>query len=211
MATIVLADDHPLLLKGLADHLIEKGHQVLAQAADGKEALEALVKHQPDLALLDIEMPYFTGLQIAEACTDECPDTKFILLSYHDSPPFVYKAKELNVHGYIVKDDALRSIDQCIDSVLKGHRFYSKPLEKLDMDEAEDISSRINLLSATERKILRLVSQQKSTKNISEELFISTRTVEKHRSNIVAKLDLKGRAHELLEWAIKNKQYIDWE
>jgi len=209
MATIVLADDHPLLLKGLADLLREKGHEILAEAHDGQAALDALIDHQPEIALLDIEMPFFTGLEIAERCAEECPDTKFILLSYHDTPAFVLKAKQLNVHGYLMKDDALRSINECIRSVLMGQYFFSEPLRKLDMTEAKDIVAGIALLSKSERKILRYIANQFSTKEISEELFISRRTVEKHRSNIVAKLDLKGGAHKLLEWAIKNKEFIN--
>ena len=207
--TLIIADDHPLLLNGLAMYLQEKGHSILAKVTDGQTALEAIQKHQPKIALLDIEMPQLSGLQVAEKCKALELSTKIILLSYHKTAAYALKAKQLNIRGYLAKDDALKNIDQCINSVLNGHLFFSKPIEALNLSEAQSQFNAIGLLTSSEKKILLQIAEGKSTTQIAEVLFISKRTVEKHRSNSISKLDLKGKAHELTQWCVQNKKLLE--
>jgi DNA-binding NarL/FixJ family response regulator len=208
MLKIVIADDHPLLLEGLYNQLQNLGYTNLTKAVNGTEALRLIQEQQTDIAILDIEMPYLDGLSIAKYCKEEGSTTKFIILSYHKEPEFIAKAKNLNISGYILKEDALTEIQNCITAILKGKQYYSKVFDTLDLGNTKNTLDLLENLSPSEFKILKLIAQSHTSKDISEQLFISERTVEKHRSNIIIKLNLKGKTNSLFEWAIENKGFI---
>lgn len=208
MPNIVIADDHPLLLEGLYTQLITLGYTDVSKANDGNEAYRLIKENNPDIAILDIEMPFIDGLSIAKQYQKENYNTKFIILSYHQEPEFILKAKSLNIAGYILKEDAISEIELCLKTILGGKEYYSKVFQTKPVVNAENNLARIESLSPSELKILRLIAQNNSTKNIAEQLFISERTVEKHRSNIITKLNLKGKTNSLFEWTIENKAFI---
>lgn len=201
---IVLADDHAFLLQGLNDHLTSKGFQVVGQAEDGTQALKLITDLEPDLAILDIEMPYLSGFSIAEICKKQSLKTKIIILSFHKEPDFIEQAQRMGISGYILKEDATSEIIQCIESVLNGENYFSRVLTQ-DQETKDDKLGLVADLTPSERKILKLVSQKLSTQEIADQLFISDRTVEKHRSNIVSKLGLSGQSNSLTTWAIEHK------
>lgn len=201
---IVIADDHAFLLQGLNDHLTSSGFQVVGQAEDGTQALKLITDLEPDLAILDIEMPYLSGFSIAEMCKKQSLKTKIIILSFHKEPDFIEQAQRLGISGYILKEDATNEIIQCIESILRGESYFSRVLT-LDQEAKDDKLGLVADLTPSERKILKLVAQKLSTQEIADQLFISDRTVEKHRSNIVAKLGLSGQSNSLTTWAIENK------
>jgi DNA-binding NarL/FixJ family response regulator len=116
--------------------------------------------------------------------------------------------KNLNISGYILKEDALTEIQNCITAILKGKQYYSKVFDTLDLGNTKNTLDLLENLSPSEFKILKLIAQSHTSKDISEQLFISERTVEKHRSNIIIKLNLKGKTNSLFEWAIENKGFI---
>ncbi|PWH85156.1 response regulator transcription factor [Brumimicrobium oceani] len=208
MPRIVIADDHPLLLEGLYNHLIKLGYTNLSKAVDGSEALRLIQEEQADIAILDIEMPFMDGLSVAKHCQEQDSTTKFIILSYHKEPEFIVQAKSLNIAGYILKEDVLSEIANCIRTIIDGEQYYSKVFKILEEGKVKTSLNLLENLSPSELKILKLIAQSYSTRDISKQLFISERTVEKHRSNIIIKLNLKGKTNSLFAWAIKNKGVI---
>ena len=203
MPTIVLADDHPLLLEGLYNQLLNLGFDKLYKASNGETALQLIIEKNPDIAILDIEMPIIDGLSITKHC--ESSKTKFIILSYYKEAEFIARAKALNISGYILKEDTLIEIENCIDAILNGKEYYSSVFETINIKNANSTLDLLKTLSPSELKILKLIALGSSSKDISNQLFISERTVEKHRSNIILKLNLRGKTNSLFEWVIENK------
>lgn len=205
--TIIIADDHPILLKGLNDFLADLGYDILGTANDGLSALNLIIDFSPDLAILDMEMPKMTGLEIAERCRLGQLKTKIILLTLHKELYLYQQAKDLNLSGYILKDFALDDLSTAISKIMEGGQFFSEKIfEELKNDLIDKSESS---LTPSEIKILRLIAQGLATKEIAAMLFISERTVEKHRSNMIAKLNLEKKHNSLLIWAQKNKRIIN--
>ncbi|MDP5081169.1 MAG: response regulator transcription factor [Winogradskyella sp.] len=204
--TIVIADDHPLILKGLQDFLLEKGYNVLASAKNGKEALNLIRAHTPDIAILDIKMPFLSGLQIAEKCkTDKLP-TKIILITFEKDEKIYRIAKTLNIYGYVLKEFALEEIENCINSITKDKAYFSPELiAYLNVNKAPE---KLQSLTEAEKKILKLISESKTAKEIAEKLFISSRTVEKHKSHIRTKLVLGSKSEDLYLFAKENSEFL---
>ncbi len=211
--SVILADDHPLLLRGLSEIIEdEENFEIIGQAHNGEQALLLIEKNNPDIAVLDIDMPKLTGLEIAEKIKGKSITTKIVFLTMHNKEAIFNKAMNLGAYGYLMKDSALVEIIEALSAVIKGKRFISKSLTDLLIKRTTDQpidnpQTRIDVLTATELKILKLVSQNKSSKEIAEELSISTRTVETHRSNICTKLDLSG-TNSLLKFALENKELL---
>ena len=200
---IITADDHPLLLKGLNNFLIEKNYNIIDSGANGKEALELIVKLKPDIAILDIQMPYMTGLEVAKECKINNIKTKIILITFHKEKMLFQKANELNIFGYILKEFAIEEIENCIKSVSNDVPYFSPRIKDLlGINPYKD--SYLDLLTPSEKKILKLIAKDKTNKDIASLLFISHRTVEKHRSNIIQKLKLEHKTNSLLIWAKDN-------
>ena len=201
--TIITADDHPLLLKGLNDFLIEKKFNIIGSGINGKEAYDLIVKENPDIAILDIQMPLMTGLDIAKECKLNNINTKIILITFHKEKVLFQKANELNIFGYILKEFAIEEIETCIKSVTEGIPYFSPKIKSLlGINPYKD--SYFNNLTPSEKKILKLIAKDKTNKEIASLLFISYRTVEKHRSNIISKLKLEHKTNSLLKWAKDN-------
>lgn len=208
MLKLLIADDHPLLLEGLYNQLINVGYSNVFKASNGKEAYDLIRQEQPNIAILDIEMPFIDGLSIAQQCKKEGMKTSFIILTYHREPEFIIKAKSLNISGYILKEDALHEIENCLQAVINGENYYSKVFQFSEVAKAENTIELVKNLSPSEIKILKLIAENKSTTDIANMLFISERTVEKHRSNIIAKLELKSKPNVLQEWLLENKSLL---
>ncbi len=205
--SIIIADDHPLILKGLRDFLIEKNYNVEASANDGKTALSYIETIKPDLAILDIQMPFYTGLEIAQKCIDLNYKTKIILITFEKSEKIYNEAKRLNVYGYVLKEFALAEIELCIDSVIINKPYFSPEL--IEYIQPIIIPEKIELLTKVEKKVLHLIAQNNTAKQIGNLLFISDRTVEKHKSNIRNKLHLKSKSESLFLFAKENESFLE--
>ncbi|RED95590.1 response regulator [Marinoscillum furvescens] len=205
---IVTADDHPLLLQGLNDTLTRRGYELAGTANNGTEALQLILDKQPEIAILDIEMPYLTGLDIAEICLERGLTTKIIILSYHKEVAFIHKAQRLNLSGYLLKEDTTTEISTCIEALLNGETYYSPAIAQSTMEQSSEIQKMLDLLTPSEKKILKMIAESHSTEAIAELLHVSIRTIEKHRSNIIRKLDLNGQTHTLSIWAHEQKGVI---
>lgn len=205
--SIIIADDHPLLLKGLSNFLIEKGYNLVGSGIDGREAYNLIAKLQPDIAILDIQMPFMSGIEIARKCNTNNLNTKIVLITFHKEKDLYRQAKELNIYGYILKEFALDEIENCIYTVSEGQSYFSPKIREL-LDEPSSKDDVLKLLTPSERKILKLIARDKTNKEIASMLFISHRTVEKHRSNIITKLDLQHKTNSLLIWAKEHQDRL---
>lgn len=206
--TLLVADDHPMLLKGLVDELKNHNYNVVETANNGAQALEKIIEFKPSIALLDVEMPLLTGFEVIQKCKEKEVDTKFIILTSHKEKGFVLKAKQLNIMGYILKDEPFVEVQNCIQSVSKGKAYFSKVFNSVLDQEVSPQLQKIKFLSPSERIIIRLMAQGLTSKEISEKLFVSVRTVEKHRSNIISKLGLPKGIDALTNWVQDNREII---
>ncbi len=196
---IVIADDHPLLLSGLKLVIrSETSIDLVGEAADGKKALEIIQKKQPDIAILDYDMPGLNGLEVLKDIQQSGLDVKVIFLTMNNDSKVFKEAVSLGVKGYLLKDSIEDEIIEAINEVYSGGAFISPELSKylvIGRSDSDSISSRIEnweQLTPTEIKVLKLVAENKGTKEIAGELFISKRTVDRHRENICRKLDIHG-------------------
>ncbi len=207
--SIIIADDHPIMLNGLQQELQQAGYNVLATATNGTSALEVINLHQPNIAFLDIEMPFLNGFEVVKRLKDLQSKTLFIMMSYHKEKGFVVQAKNIGVNGYLLKEDSIEDIELCISEVVKGNIFYSKSFEDNFELLVDEELRKINLLTSSERTIIRLIANQKTSLEICEILSISKRTVEKHRTNIISKLDLKSKNDTLSTWIKSHKEIVN--
>lgn len=207
--SIIIADDHPLMLRGLNDFLKSKGYNIVGSAVNGNKAYNLIVKHKPDIAILDIRMPFKTGLEVAEECYKNNLATKIILITFDKGEDLYDKAKELNVFGYILKEFAIEEIETCIAHVEMNEAYFSEEIANyLNKSIAISNTDILKSLTRSEKKIILLIADGKDSIQIAKELNISNRTVEKHRSNIVNKLGLDRKPSTLSVWANLNKNII---
>lgn len=211
---VLVADDHPLMRKGLVTVLEEENNFfTIEQAEDGEEAYNKLVKNKFDVVTLDIKMPLMSGLEIARKLKEDKIGTKIIFLTMYKNENMFNEAMDAGANGYVLKENAATDIIDGIKEVMRGGYFISpliseylikrgNRVNKLDLD----IPS-IKLLTKSERKILKLISEDKTTTTIAEELFVSPKTVQNHRNNISKKLNLRG-THSLIKFAIQNKELL---
>uniref|UniRef100_A0A832DI05 Response regulator transcription factor n=1 Tax=Ignavibacterium album TaxID=591197 RepID=A0A832DI05_9BACT len=214
MITIIIADDHPLMRSGVKGVLQTNPQiQIIAEAQDGENALKLIQKHHPDIALIDVEMPKMTGLEIARRAAEEKLKTKIIFLTMHKDEDMFNEAMNAGVFGYVLKENAVEEVLESVKTVAEGEYYISplisgylvKRLNKQNEFAAQQPS--IYDLTKAERAILKLISDEKTTQQIADELHISYKTVENHRNNISKKLKLSG-THSLVKFAIKNKEKI---
>ena len=207
--SIVIADDHPLMLRGLTDFLTSKNFNIIGSAQDGNTAYNLIVKHKPDIAILDIRMPHKTGLEIAEACQKNGLKTKIILITFDKEEELFDKAKELNVYGYILKEFAVEEIETCIKIAIQNKPYFSAEITNyLNTKSIGHKTDCLDILTKSELKIVKLISENKTSQEIADELSISIKTVHKHRSHIVAKLELDNKPTSLSIWANLNKDFF---
>jgi two-component system nitrate/nitrite response regulator NarL len=207
--SILVADDHPILLKGLIEELKGFNYNVVGGAENGVKALDVIINLKPDVAILDIEMPFLSGLEVIQKCREQQLSTLFIILTSHKEKGLILQTKELKIMGYLLKEEPFQEVHKCIQSILKGVPYYSKTFKDVLNNEVSPELEKIKYLTPSERTILRLVGKGKSSKEIGEQLSISFRTVEKHRANIISKLDLPPHIDALTSWATETIDLID--
>lgn len=205
-ASIIIADDHPLVLKGLTDFLKEKDYNLVGSAVNGKDAFEMIKTLRPEIAILDIQMPFLTGLEIAEQCKNLNLPTKLILITFEKDETIYNQAKELEIYGYILKEFALIEIENCIAAVLDGNCYFSPEL--MAYLEIREPPKKLDLLTPMEMEVLKYIALNKTAKEIGNILFISSRTVEKHKSHIIRKLELESKGGSLALFAKENEAFL---
>ncbi len=206
--SILVADDHPMLLKGLVEELNSFNYNIVFSVDNGAQALNDIKNLKPNVAILDIEMPLLSGFEVIQKCTEEGLETKFIILTSHKEKAYILKAQNLNIQGYILKDEPSIELHKCIQAVVKGESYFSSEFEDVKQNEISPEIEKLKYLSPSERTIVRLIAKGHVSKDIAEVLTISVRTVEKHRSNIIKKLDLTNEMDALSNWAQEHKDLI---
>ncbi|QOR67826.1 response regulator transcription factor [Cytobacillus suaedae] len=187
MIRLFIAEDQRMLLSALGSLLdFEEDMKVIGQAQDGESALESILTLGPDVCLMDIEMPKKTGLDVAEELARLSHHTKIIFLTTFARPGYFERAIKSGVHGYLLKDGSIEELADAIRSVVGGKRVFSPELTFEVIREENPLTSR-------EQEILRLAAEGKTTKEITESLFLSTGTVRNYISEIIQKLDAKNR------------------
>lgn len=201
---ILIADDHPFTLQGTKSFVESYNHTVIDACSNGISALNLIHLHSPDVAILDINMPGLDGLDVAKKIKEGKLKTKVILLTMHKEMTIYKKAKEYNIYGYILKEHAHTELEKCLQEVEKGRCYVSQFLQDDLIVDLGNGNDQLSKLSLTERKIVERIAQQKTSKQIAEMLFLSEKTVEGHRTNIIEKLGLPKEKNTLLVWAIQN-------
>jgi DNA-binding NarL/FixJ family response regulator len=212
--TIVLADDHPIVRRGLRETIEEDPRlRIVAEANNGSEALEAIEKFTPKVAVLDVDMPVMNGFETIRQIRSRKLKTEIVFLTMHRDEDLFNEAIDLGAKGFVLKDSALSDIVECIKTVALSEHYTSHSLTTFLINRsrrairlAENQPS-INDLTPAERRVLKLIAENLTSKEIREELCISLRTVEKHRSNICEKLGLTG-SHSLFKFALQNKSTL---
>jgi DNA-binding NarL/FixJ family response regulator len=206
---VLLADDHKIVRDGLRV-LIERCHdmQVIAEAEDGRKALQLARKHKPDVVIMDISMPDLNGIDATRQILEEVPGTKVIALSMHSDKQFVDGMLRAGAVGYLLKDCAADELIQCIRIVLSGRICLSPGITGFLVNEylhptRDEVLAPRTELSVREREVLQLIAEGRSTKDIANSLHISIKTVETHRKNIMEKANLHSVA-ELTKYAIRH-------
>jgi DNA-binding NarL/FixJ family response regulator len=203
-ARVILADDHLMVRQSLRALLEREGFIVLGEAADGQEAVRLTQDLNPGVAILDISMPLFNGLDAALEISRTCPGTKVILLTQHDEKPYVAQALRCGVQGYVLKNQAANDLVQAIGDVCRGQVYLSPGVARAVVDAyADPVSTDGALLSLRERQVLQLIAEGKTTKQIATMLGVSAKTVESHRGKLMQKLDIHEIAG-LARYAIRH-------
>ena len=208
---ILLADDHTVMRRGLR-LLLESQSEfvVVAEAADGRQAVEQAEAFKPDVAVLDIGMPNLSGIEAAQRITSLLPQTAIVILSMHSDESYVLRALKAGAKGYLLKDSAEGDLMDAIRAVHQGKAFFSPEISNMLVEDyVRELRSRsaedsYDLLTSREREILQMLAEGKSNKEIAAILNLSLYTVETHRRNLQDKLNLHSVA-ELILYAVRKR------
>lgn len=191
---IVLADDHAIIRDGLAALLAtDPAMTVVGSAANGRDAVQELLRLKPDVAILDISMPGMNGIEVARQIRERLPAVQILILSMHASAEHIVQALEAGVHGYLLKESAAQEVIQAVHAIHAGRRFLSSSVAEVVAESLRSgkASNPLATLSAREREILQLVAEGHSSMQIGKILFLSSKTVDTYRSRLMQKLGLK--------------------
>ncbi|WP_217589773.1 response regulator [Lentibacillus saliphilus] len=211
MINVMVVDDHVLIRKGIV-LLLESftDIQIVGEASSGEEAVMLAIKEQPDVILMDISMPGgLDGFTAAQKIFQDVEDCKIILLTMHEEDVYIQKAIEVQVNGYILKNSQGPELYDAITRVHSGERYYRVDVPEAQLTKwfAEKGDKSQSVLTLREQEIVRLTILGYTNKQISEKLFISPKTVENHKANIMQKLNLEKKS-ELIQYGIKNHLYV---
>ena len=205
---VFLADDHPVFRKGLhqlfSDH---QGFRVLGTAANGAEALARIPELQPHIAVLDVMMPECTGIEVTQQLQAAEVPTRIVLLTAHHDRLVLQQAFASGAAGLVPKLSAEEEILQAVVTVHAGQRYVSPQLTELLLPLPQEPSQALNQLTPAEWRVLQAISREHTSRQIAEQLFVSLKTIENHRSNICRKLQLEGK-NSLLRFALANAEML---
>ncbi len=212
MINVVLVDDHQIVRDGirlLIDNMTEI--EVLAELGNARELIAMLKSIAPDLAIIDISMPDMSGIDLTAYLSEHHPEIKVLILSMYTSEEFIFNSIKAGASGYLPKNTTRQELEAAIHEIMAGGEYFGESISnvilksyvKKAQEEDEPEEKGLKLLSTREREVLELFSAGKTNKEIAEKLFISTRTVESHKSHIMHKLELKTTI-DLVKFAIKS-------
>jgi len=211
---VLIVDDHPLFRKGLWQVIQDDGRfELVGEAATGDAAWQFIQEKKPDVVVLDINLPGLTGLEVASKIYEKKLRTRVIILTMLKEEDLINRALDFGVNGFVLKENAVEDIVNAIATAAEGGHYLSPAVSGFLVrrrNRAEALASHkpgLDDLTKAERRILKLIAEKKTSREIATELFISPRTVEAHRANISEKLDLHG-SHSLLQFALENRSAL---
>jgi DNA-binding NarL/FixJ family response regulator len=192
---VLLVDDHALVRAGFRSLLKESRlARIVAEARDGREALEQIKQHRPDLVLMDLAMPRLNGLEATVRARKEFPNTKVIILSMHENEEYVLQALRAGASGYLIKNAAVGELEQAIRAVIKGKTFLSPQISHQAMENylarARGIHEPVEKLTPRQREVMQLIAEGNNTKEVAFLLKLSVKTVEAHRTQLMRRLGI---------------------
>jgi DNA-binding NarL/FixJ family response regulator len=204
---VLLADDHNLVRAGIRALLEASGGiEVVAESGDGREALELIIKHRPDVALLDIGMPGLNGLEVAKRAAQASPRTRIVILSMHADATYVRQALRAGAAGYLLKGAAVAELPLALQSVMRGETYLTPKISRTIVEgflrEDTEEPGLLEALTARQREILQLIAEGKATKEIAQLLDLSVKTVETHRMRMMERLGIHDVAG-LVRFAVR--------
>lgn len=204
---IILADDHVLFRQGLMK-IMEgmPGLEVVGEAGDGAELVSLLNRQTCDMVILDLSMPGIGGIEVLPEIKRINPQAKILVLTMHNDKEYLYRALSGGVDGYFLKREADTQLSMAIEKIRQGKMYVSPCLSQDLINDLEFIKEKFTkpVLTPREKEVLNLVGEGKSNKDIANHLFVSVHTVERHRANIMSKLNLRGTA-DLIKYAIEKR------
>jgi two-component system nitrate/nitrite response regulator NarL len=204
---VLLADDHPVVRKGLQSCLSKVERlRIVGEAADGEEALRKALELAPDVVLLDISMPRRNGLSVTQILRKESPSTKILILSVHNNKEYIFRIIQAGAHGYVSKEASPEELLHAIECVYSGETFFSPEIAQAALNQLVTNGGRtepFSQLTSREREVLVLIAEGQSNKEIANRLGIGVRTIETHRERIMRRLDIHSVAG-LTKFAIAN-------
>ncbi len=209
MIRVLLADDHEIVREGLSLLLQRTGQlDVVANVANGNDALAQAIALQPDVAILDVTMPGLNGIEVTHRLHDQHPEIRVIILSMHTDRQFVVEALRAGARAYVLKENAYSDLSKAITTVMRGSVFLSPEVTNVMVEAVvhgtgSTEATPYEILSTREREVLQLLAEGRKTKDIAEALFVSQKTVETHRKRIMDKLDLHSVA-ELTKYSVRH-------
>lgn len=212
---IFVVDDHPLILDGLTAYLRNSEDvEVVGIATSGEEALRKMEGVQVDILMTDIHMPDMNGIQLTEEVLKGNPDQKILILTMFGEVNYIKRLLQLGVQGYVLKDIGKKDLHAALKAVYNGQSYFSKEITEVMMNKLRGVSQKspniVIELTDREKEILYLILKQKSNQEIADELFISPRTVEAHKRNLLSKTGSKNVAG-LVIFALENHVFPDFK
>lgn len=211
---VLIVDDHPVFRRGLREIIEEqKKFEVVGEAADGMVGLHLVAELKPDIVVLDVDMPQLNGLQMARTLRKEQAAVQIVFLTMYGDEDLFNAAVDIGVKGYVLKENAGGEVVSALLKVAAGETFFSPALGSIGRRREDHVKSlllskpNLDTLTPAERRILKLIAEDRTSKEIADLLGISTKTVENHRHNICKKLDIYG-SHSLLKFAFDHKSYL---
>ncbi len=208
---VLIVDDHPLFRAGLRQVIADDARfELVGETGDGEAALRLIQEKKPDVAVLDVKLPGLDGLEIVRRLQAGRSPTRVIILTMHKEEELCNRALDFGARGFVLKENAVEEIVKAIAAVAAGEHYLSSSISGYLVrrhSRAELLAANkpgLEDLTKAERRILKLIAGKKTSREIAAELFISPRTVEAHRANICAKLELRG-SHSLLQFALENR------
>jgi DNA-binding NarL/FixJ family response regulator len=202
---LLIADDHGVVRGGLRLLLDRQSDmEVVAEAADGAEAVVQALAHRPDLCVLDVSMPKLTGLQAAREIKAQAPDIAVLILSMHDDERYLFEALKAGAGGYVLKHQADHDLVAAVRSVARGEPFLTSDAQRSLVREwiADDAAGPAEPLTPREQEVLKLIAEAHTNREIGQILHLAEKTVESHRGNLLRKLGMRDRV-ELVRYAIR--------
>ena len=209
--SVLIVDDHPMFRQGLRQVVQgDSRFQLVGEAGDGASALQLIQEKKPDIAVLDVNLPRLSGLEVARQLKDQRLPTRIIILTMYKEEETFNRALDFGVTGFVLKENAVEDILTSLITVANGEHYLSPSISGYLVrrrSRADSLAAKkpgLEDLTKAELRILKLIAEKKTSRTIASELFISPRTVEAHRANICTKLELRG-SHSLLQFALENR------